>query len=242
MPSSFTANRFLLTLPPEEQVAVREATSLVHLGIGDVLYSVGDRFDALYFPQEAVVSLGNVLREGQSVEAATIGREGFTGLPFLLGNPQSWHKVVVEVPGSALRLPIDDVSLLGPHARRRAARYADCLLISMSQSAACIAVHPLLERCARWLLATADRTGKDTFSLTPEYLGAMLGVSRHGVTFATETLQQARLIDFKFDRVTIRRRNDLRDASCECYEVVESAYRTFLTEQLAPEQHLEVLR
>ena len=56
--------------------------------------------------------------------------------------------------------------------------YIEALVVQISLTAACNAVHHVNQRCARWLLQTHDRVAGDTFGLTQEYLGVMLGVQR----------------------------------------------------------------
>jgi hypothetical protein len=65
----------------------------------------------------------------------------------------------------------------GPFARL-INRYAQGFVISLMRSAACNALHSADERCARWLMTTRDRTGRNKFPLTQGFLAAMLGVRR----------------------------------------------------------------
>ena len=56
---------------------------------------------------------------------------------------------------------------------------------TVAQSAACNRLHVIEQRCARWLLMSQDRVGRNRFDLTQEFLAEMLGVRRPGVTVAT---------------------------------------------------------
>jgi len=226
--STSETNRFLDSLPIEEMEAIREATEFVHLNIGEVLYEKDGRIAAYYFPRECVVSITNVLGDTRQVEAATTGREGFCGLPRVLGSAISAHRLVVQVPGSALRLADPELVKHMPYFSGRAALYANCIITTMSQSAACVAAHQVIERCARWLLTTGDRTGRDSFMLTRQYLGHMLGASRQSTNLAIEALEAARLINYKFDTVTLENRSELEAVCCECYETVREAHDRYL--------------
>src|SRR5580658_3970404 len=66
----------------------------------------------------------------------------------------------------------------------------------LAQLVACNRLHDLDQRCARWLLMTHDRVGKDSFSLTQEFLAMMLGVRRSGVTLAASAFQEAGFIKY----------------------------------------------
>jgi CRP-like cAMP-binding protein len=226
-------NRFLEGLPSDELELVRARSTLVHLNIGEVLYEKGGTFPALYFPRECVISVTNLLEDSRQVESATVGREGFAGLSRVLGSETSDHLVVTQVPGSALRLDDPQLATELPEFYRRAGLYADCVITTMSQSAACLAAHQVIERCARWLLETGDRTGRDKFMLTRQYLSHMLGASRQSTNMAVEALEAAKMIDYKFDTVTIRDRSSLEAVCCECYEAVRTAHERYLRSELA---------
>jgi hypothetical protein len=65
-------------------------------------------------------------------------------------------------------------------------RYSDCLLAQIFQTAACNAIHTIIQRT--WLLAGVARTNKLEFEMTQDQLAEMLGVGR---TFVTRTRGQA---------------------------------------------------
>jgi CRP-like cAMP-binding protein len=81
------------------------------------------------------------------------------------------------------------------------------------------------QRCARWLLSTADAVGKTTFNLTQEFLSQMLAVRRPGVTVAVGALERQGLISHRYGAVTIDDLQGLKKASCECYGTIQENAR-----------------
>jgi hypothetical protein len=102
--------------------------------------------------------------------------------------------------------------------------YAHCVSALMGRSAACHLLHPVAERCARWLLLTHDRVARATFDLTHEIMATMLGVHRPSVSIAAGTLQRAGLIKYTRGRISVLDRARLEEASCECYRVVAEEF------------------
>ena len=96
-------------------------------------------------------------------------------------------------------------------------RYTQALLAMAMQGAVCNRVHPVEERCARWLLMVHDRVPGDQLLLTHEFLAEMLGVRRASVTVVMGQLQGAGLLTYHRGTVTIRDREGLETAACECY-------------------------
>jgi CRP-like cAMP-binding protein len=95
--------------------------------------------------------------------------------------------------------------------------YSQALVGFIMQCTACNAVHSVEQRLARWLLMAQDRMETVEFPLTQEFVAMMLGATRPTVTVVAGTLQKAGLITYHRGRVTIRDRERLESASCECY-------------------------
>jgi CRP-like cAMP-binding protein len=199
----------------------------VELPFKQTLSEPGEPITAVYFPISGVVSMVNEPNPGEIVEFATIGREGFAGLPLLLGSDTMPSRVLVQVPGEAFRASKEDfLAAVAAQDELRAVllRYSLALLSQVAQSTSCNRLHEVQERCARWLLQTHDRSDGDSFPLTQEFLAQMLGVHRPTVTVAAGMLQKAQLIDYARGVITVRDRAGLEAASCPCYRLIADEY------------------
>lgn len=242
LPARLRTNRLLALLPADDAARLLPQLTPVQLAHGQTLHNVGEPIVYVYFPLNALISLVTPLADGMAVESAVVGKEGFAGLPLALGLDHDTVTAIVQVPGTALRMTAADFrrALSESGALREIAhRYVQSVIAHMAQSAACNRLHPMNERCARWLLETQDRVGTESFSLTQEFLAAMLGVRRATVTVAAGMLQQAGLITYRRGRVIILDRERLEAASCECYRaIVETTDRllsdTALTHRYPP--------
>jgi CRP-like cAMP-binding protein len=107
-------------------------------------------------------------------------------------------------------------------------RYSQALQALIMQSTACNSLHTVEERCSRWLLMTHDRVDGDELNLTHEFLGYMLGVRRPTVSLVLGTLHKAGLVRNGTKKITIVNRKRLEETSCECYQVVQSAFARLL--------------
>jgi CRP-like cAMP-binding protein len=103
-------------------------------------------------------------------------------------------------------------------------RYTQTVIAQMMQSTACNALHPVQQRCARWLLMTHDRMHEQDFALSHEFLAVMLGVQRPTVTVVAGQLQSAGLIRYTHGRVSVVDRRGLEAASCECYAIIRTRF------------------
>jgi len=192
-----------------------------------ILHETDRTINHVYFPEHGVISLVSSMKDGSVIEVATVGREGMVGLPVFLGADTSPLQAFPQVEGRALRMETSDFKRVlarqnGLH--RVLHRYTQALFTQLSQSVACNRLHSLEQRCARWLLATADRVERPVFSLTQDFLAQMLGVRRAGVNATLQLLQKQKMITYKQGRMQITDRDKLERVSCECYRIVRKEY------------------
>ena len=108
-------------------------------------------------------------------------------------------------------------------------KYFQALVAAVMQTAACNGLHTAHQRCARWLLQSHDRVGRDQFELTQELLAVMLGVRRATITLIATDMQRAGLIEFERRGITILSQTGLEEMACECYRVIRKQYDRLLS-------------
>lgn len=226
-PSYTLQNRLLGLLPPSELASFRLRMEPVPLALKDVLLRPEAAVAGLYFIEEGTVSMIATLEDGSRIEVGMVGREGFVGLPLLLGGGTSAVEAMVQSEGMALRLPARELRAAlaeAPALFRLLLRYVDAFTMQVSQSAACNGRHHIAQRLARWLLMTHDRVGSDRFVMTQEFMSTMLGVRRPSVTRTIGALQAMSLIRHGQGVVTIRDRAGLEAVACDCYATVRRRF------------------
>jgi CRP-like cAMP-binding protein len=214
-------NEILLNLPAQEQGLIFPELVFVELTTHDVLHEAGEPIKFAYFVNGGLASVLSVMVDGKSVEVGLTGKEGFVGLPLIVGLVTSPTVTVIQVNGSAFRISATGlVRVLRRCAtlEKKLQRYVQILAMQGTHVAACNRLHEVDERLARWLLMSQDRIGSATVPLTQEFLGHMLGTRRSSVSVAAGVLQKAGLITYTRGSVQIENRPGLMSAACECYE------------------------
>lgn len=224
-------NAILSQLPEEEYAALARHMLAVDLPLEKRLSEPNQPIEYIYFLNNGLISTDAMTKQGESVEVGVIGREGFSGLPALLNQPQMSHVVVIQGIGDGFRIRstvVREEFLKGGMLQRLVHSFAYLQLVQMTQSVLCNRLHQVEARLARWLLTSADRMESDTLSLTHEFLAQMLGVQRSTVTVAAGDLQRAGLINYSRGKVEILNRKPLVALACECYGIVTSSYERML--------------
>jgi CRP-like cAMP-binding protein len=214
-------NAILAGLPGKERARLLAKSELVGLPARTILSQMGEVIEFAYFLNSGVISIINVLSDGKSVEVGLTGKEGFVGLPLVVGYTTSPTRAIVQIEAAAYKISAQDLkkSLAACTVLKESLqRYSQELSVQAIQIAACNRLHEVDERLARWLLMSQDRVGNSTFPLTQEFISHMLGTRRASVTVAAGILQKAGLITYSRGQVTIKDRAGLEDASCECYK------------------------
>ena len=128
-----------------------------------------------------------VMKNGAMVEIATVGDEGLVGINAYFGGQMLSGETMLQVPvpdASAEVMSAEtfkrELGRSGPF-QECVHRYSQGLLMLMMQSTGCMALHPVQERCCRWLLMTHDRVRTDEFHLSHEFLADDAGLdAAHG--------------------------------------------------------------
>ncbi|MEO8909416.1 MAG: Crp/Fnr family transcriptional regulator [Gemmatimonadaceae bacterium] len=222
-PSTTAENHLLSDLPAGELAAFFDRAKRVGCALKEHLFESNEPFTRVLFPINGMVSLVTVLKDGTSLEAMAVGREGFVGLPLFHGIPVARNRGICQIEGEFYQMtPNDFVSLLtvAPQLKRMLHRYAQFSNEVIAQTAACNSMHLIEQRCARWLLLSADAVGRTDFGLTHEFLSQMLAVRRPGVTVAIGGLERQGLIEHRYGKVALRDVEGLQKVSCECYHTI----------------------
>jgi CRP-like cAMP-binding protein len=214
-------NEILLALPRKERAAVLSKSEYVNLPARTILNESSAAIEDCYFMNSGVASIIRVMSDGKSVEIGLTGREGFVGLPILVGYSTSPTRAVIQIAGAGYKIRARDLNGATRNGSRLAVslqRYAQELSVQAIQIAACNRLHAVDRRLARWLLMSQDRVGESTFPLTQDFISHMLGTRRASVTVAAGILQKRGLISYTRGQVTIKDRAGMESAACECYE------------------------
>lgn len=202
-------------------------TQLVPLSVKDVLYHREDTITAVYFPLTCVVSLMMEMKNGETIEIATVGNEGVIGLAAYLGIPEAVALGIIQVSGEALRMSVEDFTRIAKtdeHFETLLHRYMHSLLMQIALSGGCNSFHSAEERYIRWLLMMHERTNLDVFAFTQEFLSRMLGVSRARVNIVTGALEKSGWIKHGRNRITVLDWKGLEASSCDCYRAMKAEF------------------
>ena len=221
-----SGNRMLDSLPPDDFKRFVPHLQEATFPLSTVLFRPEDEIEYAYFPTTCIVSLLTQLEDGSGLEVGLVGKEGVAGVSAILGGTET-KVATVQAAGSALKIRVGafrDEFKRGGALQASVLRYLHALMTQISQSAVCNIRHPVPGRLARWLLMYHDRLGKDEFELTHEFMAAMLGVRRSGISETAAVLQRKGLIAYRRGRVKILDRSGLESFACECYPVVKVKY------------------
>lgn len=220
-------NRILGAINTNDYARLQDDLELVSLKAGQLIHEAEKSVEHIYFPINCIISLVFTTQNGGSAELAIIGKEGFVGIPVLLGGHTTTYQAIAQSSGEAYRLKaevmqwelaqcgeLQDVTL----------RYTQALMTQMAQSVICNRYHTVDQQLCRFLLLSLDRLPDNEIHLTHELIGNMLGVRREAVTEAAGKLQAAGLIKYSRGLIKVIDRPGLEAGACECYRAVKAEY------------------
>lgn len=226
-----TRNILLRTMPPEDFERIAVDLRAVDLPVGATLAEAGETFTHVHFLERGVASVIGELTNGYSCEIGLFGLEGLSNAGILCDSDRAVFGTVMQLPGDGHRLPLATLAAAladSPALRKLLGRYAQAFLVQVSTTAISNAVNTIIQRLARWLLMSLDRSDSSELALTHEYLAVMLGVRRAGVTVALQQIEERGLIDAARGIIRVRDRAGLIALSAGSYGVAEAEYRRLI--------------
>lgn len=225
---TWSANWILKKLAEADQQPFLSRLQPAPLRFNESLFEVGAPLSHVYFPIRGALSAMKMMGDGDGIEVASIGREGFYGHPTYREAAHSPYRVLVQSQGEAYRIEAaafhDELSG-NEKLRRLVDSFQAVFLAAVSQAASCNGLHTVMQRCCRWLLASSDRLESDELPHTHEFLSLMLGVRRPSVTDVLQPLQQKEIIRHSRGKITIVDHRALEERACECYRALKESRR-----------------
>jgi CRP-like cAMP-binding protein len=225
-------NGLVERLSPETRSQLLDHCQDVRLQRRQVLYDRGLELRYAYFLEAGVASLTTRAGNQPPVEVHTLGQKDFVGIPAVLGMRISPHRCVMQAPGRALRIDVDDLLSLvkkNSELERILLGYVQATLIHSSQLVACNSRHCLTQRLARWLLVAQDRLNTNDIPLTHHYISLALAVRRAGVTTAIGEMERTGVTRRSRGHLVILDNKKLEAMSCDCHRVIRSAHERSLS-------------
>src|SRR6266566_2074157 len=141
-----SANQLLNSLQPAAFERIAKRLTRVRLQPKKVVYKPEEPIDHVYFPENTILCLMTIMSNGDTIEAATVGREGASWISASVGAPSMPCETIVVIEGTALRLPIADLDRElreNEHFRQVLTEYSHALLIATMRTSACNGLHGL---------------------------------------------------------------------------------------------------
>jgi CRP-like cAMP-binding protein len=225
-------NHLLNALPPAELDRVLQHAELVPLKARQVLIEPNLSVRFGYFIETGIASVIASCGMRKPMEVCLVGRRGFVGIPLILGTQRSPLRCMVQIKGSAWRIPADAFEVLLAESvplRRVLLAHVQGRLHQEALLNVCNVSHPVPERISRWLLMIRDRLKSDHIPATHDLIARMLGVRRPGVTDILGTLEERGIVRLTRGSVEIRQWRALERCSCRCYHRIDSEYERLLS-------------
>ncbi|MDR4307200.1 Crp/Fnr family transcriptional regulator [Chelatococcus sambhunathii] len=186
---------------------------------GSALIAAGANIERMFLPHKGLVAILERPPVGAVAGAGLVGAGGVVGYAAVLGP--------AVASGDSIALSaVSGVSISAAGFRREAGHdqrlwsamgaYATRRIASTERLCACVALHSVEQRLARWLLQASDLLGADRIDITHRRLADVHGVRRASVTTGLHMLEGERAIVCQHRRITVRDKRKLAALSCGC--------------------------
>jgi CRP-like cAMP-binding protein len=229
--TSRATNGFLSALGTDDFELIRPHLRTADLLPDSAIVGAGEMLRRAYLPHRGVISVIVNLSKGDQVQVAMIGCDSIFGVFSSLGDPVALTSARVLLPGVASTIELEQLHQAADKSatlRALMMRHGLAMYAQIQQTAGCNAAHSVEARLARCLLQIHDLSGDGKFVLTQEFMAQMIGARRNSVSLVASSLQHAGVIHYSRGHIKILDLDALKNATCECYDVVKSHYERLL--------------
>ena len=216
-------NRLLAALPRDEFRLLAGSLESVRYPKNRILYEAGDTMRHAIFINRGMACVLAATDDCQTVEVGTVGKEGFIGVPLILGADTACYRVIARTRVEAVKvesLVLREQFNRSDKLQQLLLHYTDVLETQTVQAVVCRVAHILKQRVARWLLMTSDCLDLDAFKVTHVQMATALGKHRNRVAVAVSELEKERSIESERGSIRIVDREALKAVACECYRTL----------------------
>jgi CRP-like cAMP-binding protein len=185
----------------------------------------------VYFIEHGIAGVVSRSKQHRPIEISMIGQWGLVGMPAVLGTNRSPFRCIVQIPGTALRMPAEDLQQTMenvPGFRQLLMNYVQARMVQQAQITVCNTRHCVSQRVARWLLMSLDRLEGDSVPVTHDLLGRSLGIRRAGVTVVISKMEAEGILRRARGELSILDREQLERSACHCYSFIRREYDRLL--------------
>ena len=148
-------NQLLASLPEPDFDLLRPHLRSVELKHAAALARTGEPLTNVHFPHSGIISLVVRLANGDTIEAAMVGRDSVFGASAALDGATAMNDAIVQLPGTGSVLDVAHLRRAVEQSvsfRTTLIRHEQAVLAQALQTAACNASHTVESRLSRWLL------------------------------------------------------------------------------------------
>ncbi len=209
-------NRLLSALSPADFERIAPGLHSTRLRDGAPLRRCGER---VYFPETGICSVQSRMTDGRTIEIAVVGSEGALGmLPVVPAPAAPLYVQVTDGRARYMSRTAFERELGESHVFKSAVgRYARSFQERIVRSAACNRLHPLQDRCCRWLLELSDAVGGAELQFAGSLLGTAMGAGVEDLTAVLRRLEGLRVLRVRQSSVRLTDRKALERLACGCY-------------------------
>lgn len=192
----------------------------VSFSAGDYIHQPDDAVDYIYFPETAVISEFQILKDGRAVGVCLHGNESILGLSsvFDAQPAENWTQVLLSGSASKIKAETFKSRLLQHQALQMSMfEYINDHIKQLTQRVVCNSYHTLEERFCAFLLMLQDCRKNCNLSITQEQIAYFLGTHRPSVTQIAQSLRNRKIINYLRRNLMILDREKLEELACDCH-------------------------